>query len=165
VSAPGSPVASSSSSGPAGNALVYFTGYDPASGRLAYQFASREPIAPGGIQWYRVSDRHTFTATLADSATITSGGTLCPPAGSTCTADQLLNAVESGFFAEVAIDAAGALRSVIEVDQPAAAVKAAPVPGTSPSPGFRPAAPPDNRWPAQPGAASPTPEASPAATS
>jgi hypothetical protein len=162
VSVPGSPVASPSRSGPLGNALVYFTGYDRASGRIAYQFATRQPDAASGAARYRVIDAATFTATLAKSVTITSGGTLCPPAGSSCTSNQLLNAAKYGFFAEVAIDAAGALRSVVEVGQPLAIAKGTPT--ASPSLDSGSPAPSTGRQ-LSPLSSSPTPATSPSPTS
>lgn len=162
LSAPSSPVASPSLSEPLGNALVYFTGYDRSSGRITYQFATRQQAAAGGAATYRVTDPTTFTATLAKSVTITSSGTLCAPAGGTCTPDQLFRAAESGFFAEVAIDHAGVLRSVVDLGK--GSPVAQPVPSASPSLDSGSQAPPAGQRQAPP-SSSPTPEASPSATS
>jgi hypothetical protein len=118
-----------SSSGPRGNAVIHVSGYDQATGRFAYQFATAVPQDA-----YVISGRQTFTAVLAPAATITSGGTLCPPAGSSCTPDQLIAAADSGFFAEVAIDVTGALRSVLEVGDQAVTPKLLPVPSTATAP-------------------------------
>jgi hypothetical protein len=155
----GSALTPPSGNQPLGNALVYFTGYDEARGRIAYQFASRQS---GNAGTYRVSGPAIFTATLAGSLTITSGGSLCPPAGSSCSPDQLFNAAESGFFAEVAIDAVGALRSVVEVAGQSAADKAAP--STTPSLDSTPQTSPAGRL-APPQSSSPAPETSSAAAS
>lgn len=162
-----SAVASPAGSGPLGNALVYFTGYDPVSGRIAYQFATRQPDSAGSVL-YRVSGSDSFTATVANSITITSGGTLCHPAGGSCTKNQLFDAAKSGFFAEVAVDAAGALRSVVEVGQLPPIAKLAPAPSAGASPGSGPQVPPANRQLAAPSGSpedrSPTPEGSSAAS-
>ncbi len=132
-----SPAAAPSASvgGPVGNALVYFTGYDRVRGRIDYRFATRtsQPGAGGGYL-YQVSGPQTYTATLAGAIVVTSGGTICSPAASSCTVDQLTSAADSGFFAEVAIDAAGRLRSVVEVGGQAAAARLAPTPSTSAPP-------------------------------
>lgn len=161
VSVPSSPVASPSGTGPLGNALVYFTGYHPASGRIVYQFAVRQSGTAGGPARYRVIDPATFTATLAKSVTITSGGTLCLPAGSSCTSNQLFSAAESGFFAEVAIDAASALRSVVEVAAQPAIGNGAPSASASVD---SPVTPPVSHQLAPP-SSSAGPGTSPAATS
>jgi|GEM_PF-2796926 len=124
------PSAAPSSSGPRGNAVIHLSGYDQATGRFAYQFATAVPQAGG----YVISGPRTFTAALAPAATITSGGTLCPPAGSSCTPDQLIAAADSGFFAEVAIDVTGALRSVVEVGDQAVTAKLLPLPSTATTP-------------------------------
>jgi hypothetical protein len=128
----GSAVPTPSSSAPLGNALIHVSGYDQATGRLAYQFAAASPDGNG--MRYVVSGPETFSAGLAPTVAIVSGGTLCPPAGSTCTTDQLIAAAEDGFFAEVAIDVTGTLRSVLEVDDQAVTARLAPVPSSSPTP-------------------------------
>ncbi|HEY0167081.1 MAG TPA: hypothetical protein VGB75_08570 [Jatrophihabitans sp.] len=122
-----------SPSGPLGNAVIHVSGFDQSSGRLAYQFATVKPrAAADGGDLYLISDSQTFTAALAPSAVVISGGSICPPAGSTCTLDQLIRAADAGFFAQAAIDATGVLRSIIEVgDQPIAAAKLPPVPSAS----------------------------------
>ncbi|MBV9821820.1 MAG: hypothetical protein JO144_06205 [Actinobacteria bacterium] len=117
-----------SSSGPLGNALVHVSGYDQATGRLAYQFA----VAGAGGQ-YAIGSPQTFSAVLAPAASIVSGGTLCPPAGSSCTPEELGAASGAGFFAEVAIDATGTVRSVVEVDDQASG-RLMPGPGSGPDP-------------------------------
>ncbi|MDQ1739661.1 MAG: hypothetical protein QOE53_1313 [Pseudonocardiales bacterium] len=152
---PSSPVSSASptpappTSAPLGNAVIHVSRYDQASERLAYQFAAVQPGAGiGGRDLYQVIDSDTFTAALAPSVTITSGGGICPPAGSACTVDQLIGAADSGFFAVVAIDARGELRSIIEVGDQSPAPKLIPGPGaggshpggTSPSPSSTPVA-------------------------
>lgn len=130
----GSPSPTPSSSAPLGNAVIHVSGYRQASRRLVYQFASVQAGAGiDGGDLYQVIDSDTFSAALAPSITITSGGTLCPPAGSTCTVDQLIGAADTGFFAVVAIDARGELRSVLEVGDQSAAAKLAPAPGPPPT--------------------------------
>ncbi len=143
-SVPASPTSAApapSSSGPVGNAVIHLSGYDQATGRFAYQFATVVP-QDAGADGYVISGPQTFTAALAPAATIVSGGTLCPPAGSSCTPDQLIAAADSGLFAEVAIDVTGALRSVVEVggsDYGDVTPKLLPVPSTATTPpGGRP---------------------------
>ncbi|HEX8093392.1 hypothetical protein [Jatrophihabitans sp.] len=120
-----------SSSAPLGNAVIHVSGYRQATERLAYQFASVRPGAgTGGGDQYQVLASDTFTASLAPSITITSGGGICLPAGSACTVDQLIQAADSGFFAVVAIDAQGELRSIIEVGYQPATPKLIPAPST-----------------------------------
>ena len=162
--APSSPAASPtptpapSSSAPLGNAVIHVSGYDQASKRLAYQFASVQPGAgTDGGDLYEVLDSDTFTAALAPSITITSDGGICPPAGASCTLDQLIRAADSGFFAVVAIDARGELRSIIEVAGQSASPKLLPVPSTAPA-----AESSDGPYL---GDGSPAPDASPSTTS
>jgi hypothetical protein len=128
--------AAASSSAPLGNALIHVSGYDQASGRLAYQFATAQPQAgvDSGVL-YRILDSGTFSAALAPSVTVISGGSVCPPAGSACTVDQLIRAAQSGFFAEAAIDAGGQLRSIVEVGGGSLAPKVLPAPTPSSSTG------------------------------
>lgn len=146
-----------SSSAPLGNAVIHVSGYDQASERLAYQFASVRPgAAIDGTDLYQVIDSDTFTAALAPSATITSGGNLCPPAGSTCTPDQLIAAADSGFFAVVAIDARGEIRSLVEVGDELPAPKLVPAPSTS--------APAGSSHRVRPARTSPAPSPSPSGT-
>ena len=124
---------SGSSPGPAGNALIYVTGYDPAVRRLRFQFAVDSPGAgPNGSDLYRVDSAQQYSATLATDLTITSGSRLCPPAGNRCSVGQLAAAAGTGFFAIAAIDPADQLHSVIEVDNAAA--------GSSSGTGFAPQA-------------------------
>jgi len=125
------PSTAPSSSGPRGNAVIHLSGYDQATGRFAYQFATAVPQAAGG---YVISGPQTFTAALAPTATITSGGSLCPPAGSSCTPQELIGAADSGIFAEVAIDVTGALRSVVEVGDQAVVAQRRPLPPTATTP-------------------------------
>jgi hypothetical protein len=113
----GQPAASPSGSatGPAGNALIYVVGFD--GQRLQFEYAKVSPGAgPGGSDLYQVDSPRTFSATLAADLTITSGGQLCPPAGSRCSVSQLAAAAGTGFFAIAAIDPADQVHSVIEVD-------------------------------------------------
>lgn len=145
-----------SSSGPLGNAVIHVSGYDRATGRLFYQFATVVPQTAGAAG-YVISGPRTFTAALAPSAAITSAGTLCPPAGSRCTPDQLIAAADSGFFAEAAIDVTGTLRALVEVGDQVAGVERAPVPSAAPTP--------PGGHSARRGAGSPQPTASPAASS
>ncbi len=135
----GGPVAPApSSSAPLGNAVVHLSGYDPATGRFSYQFAAPDPAGTGGDgSGYLVSSPDTYTAALAPTAPIVSGGSICPPAGSACTPDELAAAAETGVYAEVAIDAAGTLRSVVEVGEQPASAQAAPGPASSASPATR----------------------------
>lgn len=145
------PSSAPSSSGPRGNAVIHLSGYDQATGRFSYQFATAAPQAGE----YVLSGPRTFTAPLAAAATITSGGSLCPPAGSSCTPQQLIAAADSGIFAEVAIDVTGALRSVVEVGDQDVTAKRLPVPST-------PTTPPGQS--ARRGGGSPQPTASPTST-
>jgi hypothetical protein len=157
----GTPAPSSSAppgNAPLGNAVIHVSGYDQASERLAYQFASvRSGAGIDGGDLYQVLAPDTFTAALAPSITITSGGGICPPAGSACTADQLIRAADSGFFAVVAIDSAGELRSVIEVGDQSATPKLTPAPST--------VAAADSSRRMHPRRTSPLPSSSPSATS
>jgi hypothetical protein len=119
-----------------GNALVFVFGYDTGSKRIKFVYAVAQAGAgPGGSDLYTVNDPHPYSAGIATDIQITSGGTICPPAGSTCTSQQLISAASSdGFFAEVAIDAGGELRVVVERDSapPAADAQLVPAPtGTS----------------------------------
>lgn len=136
---PASPTGSPapSSSGPAGNALVYVTGYDRAANRLKYQFARVQPgVGPGGTDWYSVQSPATFSAAIATHISITSGGRLCPPAGSSCSVAQLIAAAADGFFATAAIDPLGQLDSMIELDNATigAGINPAPTPTPTPAP-------------------------------
>jgi hypothetical protein len=146
-----SPTPSPSSSAPLGNAVVRVSGYDPASERLAYQFAVVQAGAgTGGSDLYHVIDPDTFTAALAPAGGLTSGGGICAPAGSACTRDELIRAADSGFFAVVAIDAQGELRSIIEVGDRSPDPKLMPAPSTG-----------DSRRGSHPGNGSPTPGSTP----
>ena len=142
-----------SSSAPLGNAVVHFSGYDPATGRFSYQFAAADPSGTSGdSSGYLVSNPDTYTAALAPTASIVSGGSICPPAGSACTPDELIAAAEAGVYAEVAIDATGTLRSVVEVGEQLASAQAAPGPDTSASPATSRSAHPGRRAPGAHGA-------------
>jgi hypothetical protein len=133
ASSPAAPAPSSS--GPLGNAVIHFSGYDPATGRFSYQFAAVDPDGAGDDgSGYLVSSPDTYGAALAPAATIVSGGSICPPAGSVCTPDQLIAAVGSGVFAEVAIDTTGLLRSVFEVGEQPATARLVPAPSGSATP-------------------------------
>lgn len=122
-----------SPSGPAGNAVVYVNGYDQASHRVLFEFATVSAEPDGGDQ-YTVSSPQQFSSSIADDLTITSGGQLCPPAGSSCTLAELIAGAQAGFYAEVAIDAGAALHSVLELD-----ASVAPQSSSSGSPGASPA--------------------------
>lgn len=153
-----SPTPTPSASGPLGNAVIRVSGYDQGSARLVYQFATVRPHAGvDGADLYLTSDRQSFTAALAPSVTIISGGSVCPPAGSVCTPDQLIRAADSGFFANVAIDAAGVLRSIIELGDEAPSAKLSPAPSTS--------AQLDGDRRGRPSISRPVPSASPSTTS
>jgi hypothetical protein len=135
LSGSGRPTAapSASSSGPAGNALIYVTGYT--GQRLQFEYAVVSPGAgPNGSDLYQVTTTRHYSATLASDLTVTSGGQLCPPAGSRCSVDQLTAAAAAGFYAIAAIDPADQLHSIIEVDNAAANSGFAPQATATPSP-------------------------------
>lgn len=111
-STPGTSSAAASPS-PAGNALIYVAGYDRSGVLFGY---ATDAGATGGVHRYAVSSAARYHAELAQGATITSGGTICPPAGTVCTAGQLIAAADTGFYAEVAIDSDGRLAAVTERD-------------------------------------------------
>jgi hypothetical protein len=94
---------------------VYLSSYDRDTKRLRFSYAvvQRGAAADGG-DLYVVDDPAQYTAGLASAVQITSGGGICGPAGSTCTPDQLIAATGAGLFAEVAIDADGNLKIVVE---------------------------------------------------
>ena len=120
---------------PAGNALVYITGYSRGDRQLVFQYAAQ--VAGS----YQVSSPTHYHAGLASGLSITSGGTLCPPAGSSCTVAQLIAAAPGGFFAQVALDPAAEFESIIEVDS--AGAQAVPSPSSSrDDQGFAPTASP-----------------------
>ncbi len=125
-------------SGPVGNAVVQFVGWDPGSSQLIYTYAQvQHGAGAGGSDVYSVTDQTRYRALLAPDAPIVSGTTLCPPAGSRCTPAQLESAAGQGVYAEVAIDASGVLRSVIERDNAPAGSSA---PSTQPTPSPTPSA-------------------------
>jgi len=124
---------SASTSGPAGNALIFVTGYD--GQRLHFEYAMVSTGAgPGGSDLYQVASPHKYSATLATDLTITSAGQLCPPAGSRCSIDQLTAAAGPGFFAIAAIDPADQLHSILEVDNAGSGAGFAPQASATPSP-------------------------------
>jgi hypothetical protein len=123
-----SPGPAPTSSGPAGNALVYITGYDRGDRQLVFQYATRVP-GGGGSDLYQVSSPAHYHAGLATSLSIISGGTLCPPAGSSCSVAELIAAAPGGFFAAAALDPAAEFESIIEVDN--ATNQAVPAPSPS----------------------------------
>jgi hypothetical protein len=130
-----SPTPARTSSGPAGNALVYITGYSRGDRQLVFQYATQESGR------YQVSSPTHYHAGLASGLSITSGGTLCPPAGSSCSVAQLIAAAPGGFFAQVARDPAAEFESIIEVDN--AGDQAVPSPSPSrDDQGFAPTASP-----------------------
>jgi hypothetical protein len=105
------------SSGPVGNAVIYVSGYDAAHAKVRFHYASvQHGSGFGGNDLYSVSSTATYTAGLAAQVSIVSAGSICPPAGSSCTVAQFVAAAPHGFFADAAIDARGLLRSVIERD-------------------------------------------------
>jgi hypothetical protein len=130
---------------PNGNAIIFVTGYDSGASRIRYRYAHMQPGAgAGGSDMYIVDAGAIYSAGLAEGLQITSGRTICPPAGASCAVQQLIDAASQGFFAEAAIDSAGNLRSVIERDNVAQTaspdLKAAPAPSATatsaaPSPG------------------------------
>jgi hypothetical protein len=116
---------SASTSGPVGNALIYVIGY--ADQRLQFEYAVVSPGAgPNGSDLYQVDSPRHYSATLATDLTVTSGGQLCPPAGSRCSLDQLTEAAGAGFYAIAAIDPADQLHSILEVDNAGASSGFAP---------------------------------------
>ncbi len=126
---------SETSSGPAGNAVIFVSGYEPAGQRLLFEFAVVNPGAgPGGSDTYRVDSPRQYSAVLASDLTVTSGGQLCPPAGSRCTSDQLIAAAGTGFFAIAAIDPTDQVHSIIEVDNVGSSFAPAPSPVATPTP-------------------------------
>lgn len=138
ASSPSGPASASSTtpSGPAGNAVIHIEGYDAGTGELQFRYATAQAGADGQPHFVTVAGRQ-YEVAIAAGIQITSGGTLCPPAGSICTTEQLIKAAAGGFFAEVAIDANAALRSVIELDSAPAAGSASVAPSpstTSPQP-------------------------------
>jgi hypothetical protein len=134
----GSP--SASSSGPVGNALIYVTGYDSAAQRMLFEFAVADRGAgPNGSDVYRVESTRGYSATLAADLVVTSGGQLCPPAGTRCSTDQLIAAAGAGFFAVAAIDPADQLHSIVEVDN--VVTSYAPVSGPPATPSSSPTNP------------------------
>ena len=125
--------------------MIFVTGYDSNLSRIRYQYAHSQPGAgPGGSDLFTVEGSATYSAGLAEGIQITSGGVICPPAGSTCTVQQLITAADRGFFADAAIDTVGNLRSVIERDNTGqtsgTAYQAAPVPSSSATPTSTPPA-------------------------
>lgn len=158
ASGPASAGPSGTAAKPAGNALIYVTGYDQAGQRLQFEYAVDSPGAgPGGSDLYRVESTRQYSAGFAADLTITSGGQLCPPAGSRCSLDQLIAGAGAGFYAIAAIDPADQLHSVIEVDNAASGFGAA---STAPA-----STAPASTAPAPTATAAPTGIASPRSTS
>jgi hypothetical protein len=101
--------------------VIYVSGYDTAQAKVRFHYASvQHGSGFGGNDLYSVSSTEIYTAGLAARVSIVSAGSICPPAGSSCTVAQFVAAAQHGFFAEAAIDARGLLRSVIERDSGAA---------------------------------------------
>jgi hypothetical protein len=126
-----------SSTGPAGNATIYVTAYDVGTRKLSFEYAKvATGSGPGGADVYSVASDETYSAGLAQDIRIISGGTICPPAGNSCTPDELAKAAPSGFFAVVGLDASGDLRLVIEHDNATSAGSVTPSssPSTSAAP-------------------------------
>lgn len=125
---------SQTSSGPTGNAVIFVSGYDRANQRLLFEFAVVNPGAgPNGSDTYRVDSPRQYSAGLASDLTVTSGGQLCPPAGSRCTPAQLIAGAGTGFFAIAAIDPADQLHSIIEVDNVGSSFAPGPSPSATPT--------------------------------
>jgi hypothetical protein len=132
-----------------GNAVVYIFGYDHAAGRIKFNYAVVQPgAASDGGDLYVVNDPTQYSAGLAADLQIASGGTVCPPAGSSCTPDELIKAADAGLFAQVAIDVDGNLKLVTEKGAPAKAASSQPAPSSPSGSGSAPSASPS------PGAAS-----------
>lgn len=114
--------ASPSMSGPIGNALIYVSGYDSATSRIVFEYASVERGAGvGGSDLYHVSSPEQYTAYIAIGISITSHGKICQPAGSSCTVADLISAAQTGFFANAAIDSSAQLESIVELENVVAA--------------------------------------------
>ncbi len=142
----GSPGSSGSSgstkpSGPVGNALIYVTGYDSVTSRLVFEYASvQRGAGVNGSDLYSVNNPAEYSVYIATGISITSGGRICPPAGSSCTVAQLIEAAGGGFFANAAIDPSAELQSIVELDNAAASpqlslsgIAPQPSPNASPS--------------------------------
>ncbi|UQX87801.1 hypothetical protein M6D93_16055 [Jatrophihabitans telluris] len=128
---------------PVGNAVIYVTGFDAQSSQVLFRYATARPGAgAGGTTRYAViASSPRYRAGLDPRITVTSGTTICPPAGNRCTAAQLIAAAPNGFFAEAALDR-GLLRSVIERDNAGyGGFSPAPSTTTSPSPSAPSSAP------------------------
>lgn len=144
--APTASRAPSSSPSPAGNALVYVSGWDAGRRQLQFEFASvSNGTGPQHSDVYSVASPRQYTATLAADLRVVSGGQICPPAGSVCSIDQLIAAAEHGFFAEVAIDPTPALHSILERDNLSQYAPSQPTPsptgsGATPGPSAQPTA-------------------------
>ncbi|MDQ1734955.1 MAG: hypothetical protein QOH56_1206 [Pseudonocardiales bacterium] len=150
------------SPGPVGNAVIYVSGYDTAHAKVRFHYASvQHGSGFGGNDLYSVSSIETYTAGLAARVSIVSAGSICPPAGSSCTVAQFIAAAPHGFFADVAIDARGLLRSVIERDSGTAFGTYSPGPTPSASDSARPSVSSSGISPAAKPAPSPT-DSSPA---
>lgn len=130
-----SPVAAPSTSGPAGNAVIFLDGYEPASSSLLFRYATVTTGAgPDGSDVYSDgSSTKQYRTQLANGASIVSGSTMCPPAGNRCSPSQLFSAASAGMYAEVAIDPRGQLESVLERDNVPGNRSAAPAPSASAS--------------------------------
>lgn len=146
VSASGTPTLSvpSSTPSPAGNAIVYVSAWDADTHRLVFEFATVSiGTGPQHSDVYSLASSTQYTATLADDLRVISGGKLCPPAGSTCTVEQLIAGAANGFFAELAIDPSSAVHQVTERDNVSQYAPTQPQPSptsTSPSPTAQPTA-------------------------
>ena len=130
------PATVSPSANPDGNATIYVTGYDAATGRLGFQYATVAPGAGiGGTALYSVAGDALYSAGVSEDVKVISGGVICPPAGSVCTGAELISAAASGFFADAALDSNGVLLSIIERDNASYSEASSPASGPpSPSP-------------------------------
>ena len=142
---PSTSAASVSATQSNGNAVVYIFGFDRSAKRIKFSYAVVKPgAAPDGGDVYVVNDPTPYSAGIAADIRITSGGTICPPAGSSCTPDELIKAADAGLFAQVAIDVDGNLKVVIEKGAPAKAATSQPAQsspsGSAPAPSASPSA-------------------------
>ena len=117
---------------PAGNATVYVSGWNANTKQLIFEFAAvSQGTGPQHSDVYSIASSHQYTASLASDLRVVSGGLLCPPAGSTCTVDQLIAGTAQGFYAVVAVDPSAAVHEVSERDNQTQ--NSPPAPSASPS--------------------------------
>ncbi|HEX2902243.1 MAG TPA: hypothetical protein VHO01_02195 [Jatrophihabitans sp.] len=136
----------SSTASPDGNATVYVSGWNAQTKQLVYEFASVSiGTGPQHSDVYSVTSDRQYTAGLAADVRVVSGGRLCPPAGSSCTVDQLIAGAVQGFYAELAIGPSGVVHQVLERDNANQYAPSLPQPSpstsTPPATGPAPASP------------------------